>query len=168
MNRLARRKKIPFIENSTMTNGFETILLLKDHTTPQELLCSFLSRMQQQKRRSLATKTQIKSRYLIYCMHFSFSLIFDDNNKQEGQKKLLLLVYFVYVQTYTGSTFLSKEVRMMPLEPNQLSIQHDVVFAEFRGNAYSTNGNGTNKALRPIRISSDVIWGGGSRSQQDE
>ena len=56
--------------------------------------------------------------------------MFDENNKQEGQKKLLLLVSYVNVETY--STLLSKEARVAPFEPNPLSIWHDVVFAEFR------------------------------------
>ena len=56
--------------------------------------------------------------------------MFDENNKQEGHNMMLLLVYYVNVETY--STFLSKEARMTPLEPNPLSIWHDVAFAEFR------------------------------------
>ena len=103
-----------------MMNGFETFLMLNDHTTPQELLCSFLLRTKQQKRRSRATKTQIENRYLNNCMYFLFSLIFDENNKQEDQKKLLLLrQHSLYLSVF----FLHKKIcickcfsRLRPLQ----------------------------------------------------
>ena len=55
-------------------------------------------------------------------MYFSFSLIFDENNKQEDQKKLLLLIYGTLIDIH--SVFLPKEARMTPLEPNPSSNRH--------------------------------------------
>ena len=43
---------------------------------------------------------------------------------------MLLLVYYVNVETEDSAFLLSKEARMTPLEPNPLSIRHDVVFAD--------------------------------------
>ena len=66
-DQIGAQEKILFIENTTMTNGFTTFLLLNDHTTPRELLCLLLLQMQQSKRRTRATKVQLKNRYLDYC-----------------------------------------------------------------------------------------------------
>ena len=42
---------------------------------------------------------------------------------------LLLVVYYINVET--DSALLSKEARMMPLEPSPLSIRHDVILLNF-------------------------------------
>ena len=49
---------------------------------------------------------------------------------------MLLLLYYINVET--ASVLLSKEARMKPLEPNPLSIRHDVVVYEFREFGIST------------------------------
>ena len=62
-------------------------------------------------------------------MKFSVSHIFD-KSKQEGQKKLLLLINVLHFDDH--SVLLPKEARMMQLEPNPSSIRHGVALAEFR------------------------------------